>query len=110
MRSIYSALLLTPLAGLLLAATPAPDNHASQQTTITRLVLRDYQVTISAGDNGRDRYDIYTQNGHPLDTNLDASALQANYPALYDSLRPAVARDTEPSDRMFLMMENIDFQ
>ncbi|MGC1306891.1 MAG: hypothetical protein WA885_06655 [Phormidesmis sp.] len=78
MRSIYSALLLAPFAGLLLATTPAPDSNSPQQATITRLVLRDYQVTISSGENGVARYDVYAQDGQPLETNLVSTSTLAS--------------------------------
>ena len=114
MRLIYPALLLLSLSGWLLAATPATEDPATPQANITQLVLRDYQIKISTGDHDSAQYDVYTASGEPLDTGLNLEQLQASYPDVYDSLRPAVANDTEASDQELMMLapidlENIDF-
>ncbi|MEO1393604.1 MAG: hypothetical protein AAFV90_11895 [Cyanobacteria bacterium J06634_5] len=112
MRFIYSALLLFPLSGFLLAATPveeavetAPEATSAPTAVITRLVLRDYQITISPGADGSAQYSIYAHSGQPIDTDLNVEQLQVNYPEIYDSLRPAVARDSQDTNEMILMME-----
>jgi len=113
MRFFYSALLLLPLSSLLLAATPIEDlatettleETSAPTTVITRLVLRDYQITISSGADGATQYGIYAHSGEPIDTELNLEQLQANYPEIYNSLRPAVARDSQDADQMILMME-----
>ena len=82
MRFIYSALLILPLSSLLLAATPIEDlatetaleetsleETSAPTTIITRLALRDYQITISAGADGATQYGIYAHSGQPIDTN-----------------------------------------
>ena len=114
MRFIYSALLLLPLSGLLLAATPAsevtsaPEAISAPPATITQLVLRDYKITISTGDDDGARYDVYTTGGEPLETGLNLEQFQASYPDVYDSLRPAVASDTEEADQTLMMLMPID--
>lgn len=109
MRSKYLALLLIPFSSLLLAGTPASNlSSAQEQKTITRLVLRDYEITISQGVDGVTQYDVHGNDGQALDVALDVSQFQAKYPNVYDSLQPAIARDAMDSDSM-IMMEHQDF-
>ncbi len=105
----YLALLFIPFYGLLLAGTPAPDLSSTQEkTALTRLMLRDYEITISQGANGVTQYDVHGDNGQALDVALDVTQLQAKYPSLYNSLQPAIARGAADADSM-LMMEHQDF-
>ena len=108
MRSRYLALFLVPLSSLLLASAPALELSAESQTVLSRLVLRDYTVTISQGAGGVERYDVYAQNGQVLDASLNVTQLQAKYPDVYGSLQPAVAGSLDRSDSL-LMMESLDF-
>lgn len=108
MRSKYLALLLVPFAGLLLAGKPTPD-HTAGGATITRLVLRDYEISIAQGENGAARYDVYANSGQALDTNLDTTQLQAKYPNVYDRLQPAVAGGEADSTMMMLDLNYLDY-
>ena len=108
MHPKYLALLLIPFSSLLLAGTPAPDISSAQaQTTLTRLVLRDHEITISRGANGTTLYDVHRDNGQALDVALNVTQLQAKYPSIYDSLQPAIARGAADPNLM-LMMEHRD--
>ena len=113
MRSVYSRLSLVLLSSLLLSATVGLRSDAAPETagdesaeTITRLVLRDYEVVVSSGRDGV-RYNVYSQAGNILDADLTSVQLQASYPDVYDSLRPAVAREGSTGPMMLLMEQPI---
>ncbi|MEL6555095.1 MAG: hypothetical protein AAFQ63_16765 [Cyanobacteria bacterium J06621_11] len=84
--------ILAPVSALLLAATPTPLPAGDVSApTITRLMLRDYEIVISSGVDGATRYDVYSQMGESLGSDLTEMQLQAAYPTIYNQLQPAVA-------------------
>ncbi|MDY6938111.1 MAG: hypothetical protein SWY16_10635 [Cyanobacteriota bacterium] len=105
MRSIGFSALFVALASQLLFARSLPaQQQAEEPTTITRLILRDYEISISHSANGEIGYDINSRDGDVLGVNLNQEQLQAQYPHIYDTLRPAIANDRQESDSMLLML------
>ncbi|MEO1621771.1 MAG: hypothetical protein AAFU53_12165, partial [Cyanobacteria bacterium J06632_3] len=70
--------------------------------------LRDYEVVISAGANGLTQYDVYSASGEVLNVGLTSEQLQAAYPTVYDSLRPAVAEGESGLGPMMLLWTPLD--
>ena len=68
--AMLSSLLLLSAVGL--GSDAAPDVVSNPETgaRITRLVLRDYEIAISSGASGAARYDVYSQAGEILVTDL----------------------------------------
>ena len=99
---LLSSLLLLVSTGLRSDAVPG-DAETEASGGITRLVLRNYEITISAGSDGVTLYDVHSQSGQVLDANLTTEQLQANYPTVYNSLYPAVAQSDEMEPVMLLM-------
>ena len=107
-RWLISRWLLMPFATLLLAAVPAPEATSPSSAHITSLMLRDYEVVISAGANGLTQYDVYSASGEVLNVGLTSEQLQAAYPTVYDSLRPAVAEGESGLGPMMLLWTPLD--
>ena len=107
-RWLVSRWLLMPFASLLLVAVPAPEATSSSSAPITRLILRDYEVVISSGANGLTQYDVYSASGEAMNVGLTSAQLQAAYPAVYDSLRPAVAAGDSGLGPMMLLWPALD--
>ena len=105
MGSIGLATLLLALSTPLICASSMPSRQLERQATITRLIARNYNLTISQGANGEFRYDLNSPDGQLLDFNLNEEQLQSKYPEIYDHLRPAYASDAESFDNMLLMLE-----
>jgi hypothetical protein len=94
----FSATTFLSLALTLFCATAT---HASEpeRLPITTLMMRDQVITIANGSNGL-LYTVSTLDGKELDTHLDDAQLQAKYPDLYESIRPAIANTEAQSNIM----------
>lgn len=101
----YRGLALVPFASLLMAGMPAPDS--ASEVNLTRLVLRDREISISRGASGI-QYDLYGPNGRLIDSDLTVTQLQAEYPDIYDRLRPAVAGSEAEPTLMMVVPRNLD--
>ncbi|MEM6596695.1 MAG: hypothetical protein AAF810_16865 [Cyanobacteria bacterium P01_D01_bin.36] len=108
--AMLSSLLLLIAVGSVSTAAPEAASPEEQGTNITRLVLRDYAIAISSGPNNIIRYDIYSQTGEILDAQLTSAQLQASYPAIYDSLQPAVAGADSDFPVMMMLMDSSTLQ
>jgi len=88
------ALLLVVCAGCSGSVGPAADLPAgsietrasnADGTVIGTLELRDYDVTIKLGPDGR-RYDVASSDGRRLATDVDAAYLAQNLPEVHELL------------------------
>lgn len=104
MRTPHLATLLFPLSIALTAVSLLSRNAIAEQVTITRLVLRNYEIEISQSVNGETLYDVSSLNGQARDLDLSEGQMQAKYPEVYDHLRPAVADESSS----MLMMELVE--
>lgn len=114
MRPTRLTIFALPFSSLLIAASLIgtsliSSNSAGAQSTITRLVLRNYEIEISKSANGETLYDVSSLDGQEVDTDLNEGQMQARYPEIYDHLRPAIADDAQSPDLM-LMMEMIEVE
>lgn len=75
--------------------------RAEHRPTITRLELRDRTVEIASTSQGLS-YSVLSQDGTVLDANLNENQLAEKHPELYEKVRPAVAKDTD--NRQILWM------
>lgn len=69
----------------------------AEPVTIARLVKRNHVITISQGNDGQMLYAIATTDNEPIAANLSDEQLQARFPEIYDSLRPAIATPSDVS-------------
>ncbi|MGH8000113.1 MAG: hypothetical protein ACREPR_11930 [Brasilonema sp.] len=83
--SVTTFLILVVSAFFATAAT-----RASEDQSLTTLVMRDRLITIKNSPNGLS-YTVSTQDGAVLDAQLSDAQLQAKYPEVYDTVRPAIA-------------------
>jgi hypothetical protein len=97
------AIAISLLLGIFFAPTVI-----AEPVTIARLVKRNHVITISQGNDGQVLYSIATTDNEPLASNLSDEQLQASYPEIYDSLRPAIATPSDalptPSNSNLLML------
>jgi hypothetical protein len=69
---------------------PFSSPSVSSESVVGRLVLRDYQVTMTIAPSGT-RYTIATSDGTELAANLSIEELRSRYPQVHDQLEPAIA-------------------
>jgi hypothetical protein len=73
--------------------------RAEEHQPLTSLVMRDRVITIHNGSNGLS-YTVRTQDGAVLDAQLNEAQLQAKYPDVYDTVRPAIANSEKTGGSM----------
>lgn len=74
---------------------------AENRQTITQLELRDRIVKITSTSQGLN-YSVLAQNGTVLDANLNEEGLAEKHPELYERVRPAVAKDTDTNNILWM--------
>ncbi|NJM72481.1 MAG: hypothetical protein HC862_21240 [Scytonema sp. RU_4_4] len=92
--SVTTFLILVASAFFASAAT-----RAWEHQSLTTLVMRDRVITIKNSPNGLS-YTVSTQDGTVLDTQLSDAQLQAKYPEVYDTVRPAIANSEKTGGSM----------
>ncbi len=112
MRPTRLAISLLPFSSLFIAASLISSNSALAQTTIARLVLRNYEIEISKRADGEVLYDVSSLDGQEVAVDLNEEQMQAKYPEVYDHIRPAVASEAQSPDStlMMEMMEMIEVE
>lgn len=85
-------ILTTCLSGIV-ASLSVASIHAEELPIISRLVVREGTVLISADREGRLKYSLIDRNGSQTETNLSQVQLARKYPDLSDRLEPAVAEN-----------------
>lgn len=93
------------LFALLISFFATTTTRADDQHVINHLVMRERVITISQNSNGELLYSVSSQDGRVLDANLKQEQLQAKYPEIHESIRPAIAGEAEKSNQILLMLE-----
>ncbi|KAB8332673.1 hypothetical protein SD80_019095 [Scytonema tolypothrichoides VB-61278] len=73
--------------------------RAEEHPPLSNLVMRDRIITIKNSPNGLS-YTVRTQDGTVLDAQLNEAQLQAKYPEVYDTVRPAIANSEKTGGSM----------
>jgi hypothetical protein len=86
---------------LLIMSVLSTTVRAENRQTITQLELRDRIVKITSTSQGLN-YSVLSEDGTVLDANLNETRLAEKYPELYERVRPAVAKDTDTNNILWM--------
>jgi hypothetical protein len=101
MRKFSVAILLTLTLNMFFATV----NKTDKTLPVTVLVMGERVITIDNSSQGL-LYSVKTKDGHLLDTSLNEAQMEARYPDLYQSVRPAIASN-ESQENMIMMWDGV---
>jgi hypothetical protein len=92
-------MLVATFSFLAFSVFSATATRASEHQPLTTLIMRDRVITIHNDSKGLS-YTVRTQDGTVLDAQLNEAQLQAKYPDVYDTVRPAIANSEKTGGSM----------